>query len=286
MKKIICFILFFMINLASSAQVSDSTSISIKPTKAWDNKGSFKFILNQSSYSNWVAGGDNNIGGNVMLNYNMNYKRGPWTWNSRIMAAFGLSKTADKNVKKTDDKIEINSVLGYKAGGRWSYSFFTNIKTQFTKGYKDYNADPLVKISDFLSPGYFYFGPGMLWKESDDFYLNLSPATSRVTVVKPEQSGNFSVEEGKTLNYEFGFNATLYYKFEIIDNIYFENILTLYADYLKEFNNALIDYQLNVTMKVNKYISTNLNIEIVSDSNASSKIQTKQLFGLGLNIGL
>ncbi|WP_196891225.1 DUF3078 domain-containing protein [Aureivirga marina] len=283
MKNTICFILFLLIYYNFQAQDNSPT---LKTTKAWQNSGSFKFIINQSSYSNWVAGGDNNIGGNVSLNYNFNYMHGSWSWNTRVMTAYGLSKTAEQAVKKTDDKIEINSVLGYVAGGKWSYSFFANIKSQYSPGYKDYNADPREEISNFLSPGYFYFGPGMLWKENDNLYLNLSPLTSRVTVVNPEQSGNFGVEEGRTTNYEFGFNAMFYYKIELIQNVYFENIFTLYADYLREFNNMLLDYQLNITMKVNKYLSTNLNIEIVSDSNASSRIQSKEIFGLGLNIGL
>ena len=288
MKKTLYFIILFITSYTLNAQKKslDSTSTALKPSPIWKNKGSFKFILNQSSYSNWVAGGDNNIGGNLSINYNLNYKKALWSWNTRVVVAYGLSKTAEKATKKTDDKIELNSVVSYIAGGKWSYSFFTNIKTQFTVGYKDYNANPRKVISNFLSPGYFYFGPGMLWTESDNFSINLSPATSRITVVRPEQSGNFGVSEGETMNSEFGFNGTVYYKFEILQNVYIENIFIVYVDYLKNVKNILLDYQLNITLKVNKYLSTNINIEIISDSNASSRIQSKELLGVGLNIGI
>ncbi|WP_196885722.1 DUF3078 domain-containing protein [Aureivirga sp. CE67] len=252
----------------------------------WNNSGTFSFLLNQSSYSNWVAGGDNNLGGNVMVNYNFNYEKDKWTWNSRVNAAYGLSKNADEATKKTDDKIEINSVLGYKAGGNWSYSFLVNAKTQFTAGYEDYNADPRVKISDFLSPGYFSFGPGMLWKKSDNLYLNLSPVTSRLTVVNDEQSGKFGTEEGKTTFYQLGFNANLYYKFTIMKNITAENNLVLYSDYLEEPKNVILNYELNLVMKINKYLSTNVNVQVIADDNATSKVQSKEVFGLGVNVAL
>ncbi len=277
-QKLLLFL--FLLSATFSQAQTEKDSISSN----WDNSGTFGFLLNQSSYSNWVSGGDNNIGGNVMVNYNFNYVKAKWTWNSRINAAYGLSKNADEAMKKTDDKIELNSVLGYKAGGNWSYSLFGNIKTQFTEGYEDYNADPRVEISNFLSPGYFSFGPGMLWKKSDNLYLNLSPASSRLTVVNDAQSGNFGVEEGSNSFYQLGFNAALYYKFTIMKNITAENNLTLYSDYLGEVKNVIANYELNVIMKINKYFSTNVNVQLIADDNASSKIQSKEVFGLGVNI--
>ncbi|WP_196891266.1 DUF3078 domain-containing protein [Aureivirga marina] len=281
MRKKLLLILFLVTGMVLNAQ-TEKDSI---PSN-WNNSGNFSFLLNQSSYSNWVAGGDNNFGGNVMLNYNFNYTKEKWTWSTRVNAAYGVSKNADEATKKTDDKIEINSVLGYKAGGNWSYSFFANAKTQFTVGYEDYNADPRVEISNFLSPGYFSFGPGMLWKKSDNLYLNLSPATSRLTVVDDEQSGSFGVEEGENIFYQLGFNANFYYKFTIMENITAENNLVLYTDYLDEPKNVILNYELNVVMKINKYLSTNVNLQIIADDNASSRIQSKEVFGLGVNVAL
>jgi hypothetical protein len=36
-------------------------------------------------------------------------------------------------------------------------------------------------------------------------------------------------------------------------------------------------------MQINKYLSTNLNLHMIVDDNASSAVQFKQLFGLGVN---
>ena len=36
-------------------------------------------------------------------------------------------------------------------------------------------------------------------------------------------------------------------------------------------------------MQINKYLSTNLNLHTIVDDNASSKVQFKEVFGLGVN---
>ena len=38
----------------------------------WRKKGTITFLFNQSSFKNWVAGGEDNISGNLGLNYDFN----------------------------------------------------------------------------------------------------------------------------------------------------------------------------------------------------------------------
>ena len=44
-----------------------------KLTKQWSVNGRVTFIFNQTSHSNWLAGGENNIAGNILINYDFNY---------------------------------------------------------------------------------------------------------------------------------------------------------------------------------------------------------------------
>ena len=55
------------------------------------------------------------------------------------------------------------------------------------------------------------------------------------------------------------------------------------ANYLEEPQNIDLNYQINFVMQINKYLSTNLNLHMIIDDNASRYIQFKQLFGLGVN---
>ena len=70
-----------------------------------------------------------------------------------------------------------------------------------------------------------------------------------------------------------------------MENVSVENILNLYSNYLEEAKNVDIDYQLNIVMKINKYLSTNLAFQTIYDDNAFRGFQTKQIIGLGVNYG-
>ena len=56
-----------------------------------------------------------------------------------------------------------------------------------------------------------------------------------------------------------------------------------YSNYLEDAKNIDINYQINFVMQINKYLSTNLNLHMIADDNVSSRVQFKQLFGLGVN---
>ena len=260
----------------------------------WTKKGNASLLFNQSTFSNWVAGGENNISGTAGFNYDFNYKKGDWTWDNKVIASYGIIKTRTSAfAKKTDDRIYFNSVVGKKAFDRWSYTAFVNFRTQFTKGYlynKDDNgAEIRTEYTSFLSPAYLLVGPGMQYMRDENFKINLSPATSKFTFVDrgftlPDEA-YFGVKEGKTMRYEVGFNASMYYKLDIIANVTFENIVNLYANYLEDPGNVDIDYQLNIVMKINRYLSTNLSFQTIYDDNAYRGFQLRQVFGVAANYG-
>jgi len=251
----------------------------------WVKKGTFTFLANQATFNNWLAGGQSNISGNIGLNYDFNYKSTTWNWDNKIIAGYGLTKIKGQDVQKSDDRFVFNSLAGKKASGYWYYSAFFNFQTQFDSGF---DLDSGIKTSHFFSPAYFQFGPGMLWKKSDNLKINIAPATSKLILVHPhftELGPSFGVAQGDSSRYEFGAALNGYYKFTLFENVTLENILNLYSNYLEDPQNIDIDYTLNVVMKINKYLTTNIAFQTVYDDNAFRGIQTRQVIGLGVNYG-
>ncbi|TRX40476.1 DUF3078 domain-containing protein [Flavobacterium restrictum] len=264
----------------------------------WKKKGNISFLFNQSNFNNWIAGGENNLSGNLGINYDFNFKKNDLSWDNKVIASYGLLQTKNADFeKKTDDRLELNSVLGQKAFGNWYYSLFLNFRTQFTKGYiysKDANgAEIRTENTDLLSPGYLTFGPGMYWKKNDKFKLNFAPLTSKFTFVNKDYTSKlgyvdgsyFGVDANKSMRYELGFYASAYYKFDLMTNVSLENTLNLYSNYLEDPQNIDMDYSLAIVMKINKYLSTNLNFQAIYDDNAFQGFQTREVFGLGVNYG-
>ena len=281
--KRICFIFFILFTtiLVGQEKKNKKKKDSVR-IPVWKIHGRFAFVFNQSSFSNWSSGGENTIAGNFNVNYDFNYKKKNVNWDSRLITGYGLSHLSEKGYRKTDDRFELNTLLGVKTTKYWFFSFIGNFKTQYTKGF-NYKNEPKTLVSEFLSPAYLTFGPGMLWKKSDRLHFNIAPATARYTFVNDFFSGKFGVDEGKNTSFSLGFNFSGFYKFGLMTNIEMENVLTAYSDYLANVGNIDLDYQTNIRFKVNKYVKMQMTFHTIIDDNASSRIQFRQLFGLGVN---
>ena len=321
MKKLVLlsFLFFSFIGFAQDVEdVQDAQDVeeTEEVKEGWSRSGNINLLINQSAFSNWQAGGDNNFAGNLNLNYDINYLKGVWIWDNKILASYGLTNTKDDGTRKTDDRLELNSILGRHIKNNWSASFFMNFKTQFTDGY-DYQDDYLDQAppgiirdnenfttSGFFKPAYWSFGPGLLWKKSDNLYVNISPLTAKFTFISSEiftyndddssnviyESSNavetFGVAPGDSSLFEFGMNIRAYYKVDLMKNINVENILNLYSNYLDKPQNVDIDYTLNLVMKINDVFSTNLTFQTIYDDNAFQGFQIREIFGLGVNVNL
>jgi hypothetical protein len=257
----------------------------------WTTSGNISFIFNQSAFSNWAAGGDNTIAGNISLNYKFNYKKGNTTWKNNIISSYGLTKSKNTEFeKKTDDRFELNSLLGINADNYWYYSVLFNFKTQFTKGYKYFKTEEGVEDraenTNFFSPATFLLGPGMLWEKSENFKFNIAPSTTKLIIVDKNftlpNGAYFGVEEGKSTRLELGFSATGYFKFDIMENISAENIIAIYSNYLENPENVDLDYTLTIFMKINKYFTTNFIFQTIYDDNAFEGFQLREVFGFGV----
>lgn len=258
---------------------------------AWKISGENTFLLNQSSFTNWASGGINSFAGNIVLNYDFNYKKNKWSWDNKALGSYGQTFQKETDWRKNDDRLELNSLLGYEAAEHWMYTFFLNFKTQFAPGYDYISNTEKRKISDFAAPAYLNFGPGFAYKRDDNFKVNISPAAARFVFVAIDSlAPNYSIDPGKNSRFEFGASLDAYYKTEIMENISFENTLRLYSDYLEKPQNVDVDYTANVFMKVNEYITVNAGVQLIYDDNIliqksdgrkGPALQVKQILGAG-----
>ena len=281
MKKIAISFVFVFTILSVTAQETATDTI-----KYWTKKGNLSLLFNQSTYNKqWLGGGTSNIAGNFGANYDFNYKKEAVVWDNKFILAYGLSKIkGNDRIAKTDDRLELNSIWGKKARGDWYYSMFFNFKTQMDAG----NDNNDLKISHFFSPAYFQLGPGMLWKKSNNLSVNFSPATSKLILVHKhftEFGSSFGVLQGDSSRFEFGASVTAYYKLNIMANVSIENRLNLYSNYIDDPQNVDIDYQMNVVMRINKYLSANVALQTIYDDNSVQAVQVREIFGIGANYG-
>ena len=293
MKKIIILLLLFLsFNSYSNLRLD---SVWTSPNSYYLSKGKITTLLNQSQYSNWIAGGVNNLSLTLILDYDFTLKKGDLEWINRLDGAYGMVKNQNEDIKKNEDRIEIYSLVAIKNKGRWSYSAFFNLKSQWSNGYKySQGANGVVDrtlTTKFLSPAYSQVGVGMFYKKDDNFWFNYGLLSARYIMVNPvftetllHGENYFGVEKGESGRFEAGGMISAYYTKEIMKNMLMENKLNLFQNYLEDPLNIDVDYTLSLEFTINQFFSTNILLQILYDDNAIPEIQLKEVFGVSFNV--
>ncbi|HKL38369.1 MAG TPA: hypothetical protein VJ876_05690, partial [Bacteroidales bacterium] len=150
------------------------------------------------------------------------------------------------------------------------------------------------QISDFMAPAYSLLSLGMDYKPNDAFSLMISPLTGKTTYVLDDSLSNqgaFGVDPGEKIRNELGGFVKLTYNKDIWENVTFNTKLDLFSNYLENPENIDISWEVLISMKVNDYLSANINTQLIYDDNIhyinkegqdmGPRIQFKEVFGAG-----
>jgi len=315
----ITFGLFLLFSTHSFAQSVDTIKVNQpdsliipKVVSHWEKKNVVGFDLNEIAFVNWSAGGNSSISGLIKGTFTRKYENGNLKWLNELIVRYGISKQDGVELRKTDDAFQINSTFGYRKDttSNWFHTAKFNFNTQFTSGYAYPNTS--LAISKPFAPAYTFLGIGAEFNnKKKNLQLYISPVTMKNTLVLDDRLANqgaFGVDkaiydavtgelisEGKNSRTELGFLFTSNYKTQLFSNINLENKLNLYSDYINNFGNIDVDWQLQLDFIVNKYVRANINTHLIYDDDIKAKeeidgvqvtlgpkIQLKQMLGVGL----
>ncbi len=254
----------------------------------WKKGGVINLGISQTSLTNWAAGGQNSIAANGLLSLFANRTMKKALWENSLDLGYGILKQGQSgNWMKTDDKIDFMSKLGRKISNKWYFAGLLNFKTQMTAGY-NYPNDS-VKISNFLAPGYLLGALGFEYKPDGNFQVFIAPVTAKVTFVNDQtlaNAGAFGVDKavydvsgtvvtpGKNVRTEFGGYLRLFYQKEIIQNVSLQTKLDLFSNYLNNPGNIDVNWEVLVSMKVNKFISATIGTQLIYDDDILIGVDT------------
>ena len=209
------------------------------------------FYSTNLAFSEWASGGQNSISLSFHTDYDISFKRNGWNWDTKFLGDFGLTKiSGTKFLRKTNDRIDLQSFLGKSFSKEWSYSTgFWRKNAVWPAGYtfgKDSEGEETRSLrTQFFSPVYIQLGVGLYWKKSKDLWVNIAPFTQRLTLVSRKftadlQEGQeyFGVRKGDNHRFELGASVNAFYKFSPLENITLEQRLGLYSDYLDQAENV------------------------------------------------
>lgn len=310
---------FFMIVLMAGigAFAQDTT----QPVNPWKTSGITSLTLNQASFSNWSAGGENSIATTALFKFFADYTKDNFSVNNSLNLRYGMVKNESDPLRKSEDLIELNSQVNQQFSEHWSASGLVNFTTQFADGY-NYPDDSTI-VSKFMSPAYLTIAPGILYKPVDYFSILFSPASMKAIFVMDQELadlGAYGVNpaefdeqgnktaDGENSKVKLGAFAEFYFKKDLKTDLSFESKLNFFYNYLPDDNipdgtmPLDVNWQNFLNYKLNKWFSANLfvhlaympgdvRIETVPpvtgiggnkiEVTPNDKLQVKQTFGIG-----
>lgn len=263
----------------------------------WNLKGVTGFNLSQTSLSNWSAGGESSFAGNLYLNGTLNRKSGNWLWSNALALDYGLTRTETQGTQKVSDKIDFTTQLGYSTNNKWYYTIMGDLKTQFYKGYNYPNKE--YYISKFFAPAYSNISLGLEYRPNESYSVYFSPLAGKLTFVQDDylsSIGAFGVDPGDKFKAQLGTYLKARVQKKIMENVQMITTMDLFTAYDKSFGNVDVNWDLLLSMKINKFLSASINTTLKYDDDVKiiekaddgteikkgPKVQFKEMLGIGV----
>lgn len=289
MKKVIFTLILVASALTVYAQEKEKQKLE---DGKWNLKGVTGLNISQTAVSNWSAGGENAMAGTAYLNGSLVRKSGNWLWSNALALEYGLTNTKSMGTQKTSDKIDFTTQLGYSTNNKWYYTVMGDFKSQFYKGYNYPNKTQY--ISKFFAPAYSNISVGLDYRPNTTYSIYLSPLAGKLTFVQDDylsSIGAFGVDKGDKFKAEFGAFLKARAEKTLMENVKAISTVDFFTAYDDSFGNVDVNWDLLISMKVNKFLSASVNTTLKYDDDVASvtkdgirrgpKIQFKEVIGVG-----
>lgn len=290
--------IFLLTSILNSASGQTDT-ISGGPKKPWKFGGTFVFNINESSFTNWVAGGENQLGLATILKPALDFDNKKWSWATDIDFRYGQQKIQSEKPRKNDDSFRFTTKLGRRISKNWKFSGLYTLSTQFFSTYDIDNESRL--LSTFMAPGYTNLSLGFDYAPNAHLSIYLTPANIRSTYVLNDTlsaRGDFGVTPGKKVLVNFGPAAYITYKDEVLKNVLVDTKFSYFQNVIGGPGDPVVNWDAIITMKINKYLSTSFTFTLFYDpdskidikdalgnvTGSEARLQFKQTLGVGLNL--
>jgi len=290
MKKLLSIITIFVAIRSNAQNNPDSIQTLILPKVKWTHNVQTGLNLTQSSFSdNWKGGGINSISYGGFLNVLSKNQGIKWSINSDLQLQLGFLNNG-KQTTKNADRIFYDLKAGRKIAKNWDLFVSTNFQTQFQEGYlygkAEDGKDSLVSL--FMAPAYLTSSIGLEYKPVTYFWARFGVGTVRQTfVLNDALSANkaYGLENaGDKIRNQAVLQAILNYDRDVMKNINLKFRSAINWDYIRfdKPGSIVQRFDLNLTMKVNKYINTNIQAVLLYDYDQDKDLQRSQVLSLGI----
>lgn len=286
MKTIISFLLLIAANVAL-AQESQPVVLALADT-SWKHTMIISANITQVSFTDWAQGGENALAYALFMEGKSTYAVDVIEWVNSYKFGYGQAKFGSQKIRKTDDKIDLESVLTYKIGTYVNPFASASLKTQFTEGVMYDASGHATPVSNFFDPAYLMQTVGVGYQPGPEVKTRLGVAL-RETIAKTFASKYSddltTTSEVEKLRIEIGVESVTEVGWTVMENVILNAKLEIFAP-VKHFDRTSVRSDNTLSAKVNKFLSMNLNVYLINDPQVQARTQIKQTLALGFSYTL
>jgi hypothetical protein len=258
----------------------------------WEHDLSATLSGSQAGYKRWTEGGINSLAATSQVLGTFVRTSDSWLQTYELRLGIGILKQDTLAVRKAEDALRLKGQVSYTGDGKFhsfSPTVAVGLRTQFAPGFNytknpfEDGRNPPVKVSDFFSPATFTQSLGMGFHSDFTFSQRLGIAAKETVILIERFRPVYGQVPSESVRLQLGIESHTEVDREVFSNVQVKSTLGLFAAFNQdELPDAL--WENAVLMKVNDWLSTNLEVVALYDRDISDAVQIKEVFSVGISI--
>jgi hypothetical protein len=284
----------------------EDPSDAVADTAAWQYDATVGINASQAAYRNWEEGAGNNSLALSAGVYGKAAREGArWIQLHEAQLDFGVIDQADQELRKSEDLIQLNTSLRYDGNGFFHIfnpTIAGNLRTQFAQGF-DYSGNPFeseglpsddprldretpVQTSEFFSPAFLTESIGLTYEPFTNITFRLGAASKQTVVLDREFRVLYGVDADRDARVEGGAEFAASVDRQLAENVRYRSQFNAFYAVNQTENPPDARWQNTITLKVNDWLSTDLEFVALYDDDITKAIQLKETISVGVSFAL
>jgi len=266
-----------------TGSVAAQTEAPKEPVYGWKHALIGTLTATQVAFTDWSQGGENALAWGLGIDGKSTLEQEHTSWSNSFKFGFGQTRLGDQGIRKTDDRIDLESMLTYKMSETLNPYAAATMKTQFAPGYKYSGTGVETQVSQFFDPAFLTQSAGVVYQPGAAFKTRFGLGLREVLSSKfgyADDPETLTEIEHSSVN--GGLESVSELTLKLDDQVSFSSKLELFSAF-KKIDEVIVRSDNTLAAKVSKYITVLMNVQLLNERAVSPKTQIKETLALGLS---
>ena len=274
--------LFVLALFCSLAVPTTTTQAQPEDSLGWDHDLKAGLNFTQVAFKDWSKGGSNSLAYVAQMIGISQQEELTTRWTNSYKLIFGQTKLEDVGLRKTDDEINLESLLMWKVGIYVNPYAAVTAKSQFAPGYQ-YTDTLAVPTSRFFDPLYLTQSVGLGY-EPNTFIKTRLGAALRETFTNHynQYADDAATVEVERTKIEGGLESVTELTVPIEESVLLGSKVELFSAF-KTFDRVVMNAQASLVLKASEWFNATIAANAINDWQVSRRTQLKEAISIGIS---